>query len=74
MPRPDEQALRALFDEVKQALGVGDHMADALVRSCDPDWQRDMIDKYGGRLSAWERDDLARRIQPDDDDEEAMAK
>jgi len=42
-------------------------MADALVNSCDPSWQQMMIDRYGDHLTQWERANLARRIQPDDE-------
>jgi hypothetical protein len=72
MPQPEKP--RALFEDVRTALGVGDQMADALVRSSDRGWQRQMIERYGARLGAWQKDDLARRIVPRDDDEEAFAK
>ena len=58
----------------QSALGVGGQMADALVNSCDPSWQQMMIDRYGDHLTQWERANLARRIQPDDDEAAAAAK
>jgi hypothetical protein len=57
---PRDPAKRALFHEIKRALGVGDTMARALAVSNDPDWQEQMIERYGDRLSALERDDLWR--------------
>jgi hypothetical protein len=44
-------------------------MAHALVVSCDPFRQWDVIRQYGERLTQRERTDLARCIQPYDPDE-----
>jgi hypothetical protein len=55
-----------LYEDIKRTLGVGDEMATALLSSRDEDWQIEMIERYGGDLSAWKKDDLAARIRPDD--------
>ena len=44
-----------LFEEVKRKLHVGSLMAQTLVRSHDEDWQRMIVDRYGGDLSASEK-------------------
>jgi hypothetical protein len=49
--------------------GVTETMAHALVVSCDPFRQWDVIRQYGERLTQRERTDLARCIQPYDPDE-----
>ena len=48
-------------------------MAHALVVSCDPFRQWDVIRQYGERLTQRERTDLARCIQPYDPDEDEEA-
>jgi hypothetical protein len=63
---------RSLVEEIKESLGVTETMTHALVVSCDPFRQRDVIRQYGERLKR-ERADLARRIQPYDPDEDEEA-
>jgi hypothetical protein len=66
---------RSLVEEIKESPGVTDTMGHALVVSCDPFRQRDVIRQYGERLAQRQRADLARRIRPYDhgQDEEALA-
>jgi hypothetical protein len=45
---------------------MGAQMADALSWSTATGWQHDMIEKYGERVSHWERNNLWRRIRPYD--------
>ena len=57
------------IEEIEESLGVTETMAHALVVSCDPFRQWDVIRQYGERLTQRERTDLARCIQPYDPDE-----
>ena len=60
---------RSLVEEIKESLGVTETIAHALVVSCDPIRQWDVIRQYGERLTQRERTNLARCIQPYDPDE-----
>jgi hypothetical protein len=66
---------RSLVEEIKESLGVTETRGHALIVSCDPFRQRDVIRQYRERLAQRERADLDRRIQPydSDDDPEALA-
>jgi hypothetical protein len=66
---------RSFVEEIKESLRVTETMGHALVVSCDPFRQRDVIRQYGERLAQRERVDLDRRIQPcdPDEDDEALA-
>jgi hypothetical protein len=64
---------RSLVEEIKESLGVTETIAHALVVSCDPIRQWDVIRQYGERLTQRERTDLARCIQPYDPDEDEEA-
>jgi hypothetical protein len=62
-----------LIDELKETLDVGGVRARTLANSGNPYRQTDMIERYGDRLSQRKKNDLARRIQTYDPDEDEEA-
>ena len=50
-PGKPESIKQAIAAELRELLGVGSQMAHALAQSHSPDWQKDMIDRYGERLN-----------------------